>query len=97
MKSNAGCSVDRQPVAMITWWFTLVRTFVYKILGISRHSAQPHQAAALHTFNVFIPIGYDSVLRWTKANRTGAVVKLVPLWSVITVFVYVAVNFHGSI
>jgi hypothetical protein len=75
-KVSAGVSTIAAP---ITWWFALVRTFVYKILGIFGVSAQPYQAAAFHTFNVLIPIACDSVLRWTKANRTGAVVKLMPL------------------
>jgi hypothetical protein len=89
-------SVDGRSVATITRFLTLVRALVYDIVGSCGLSAQPHQLAAFHAFDIFIAIAYDAVLRWTLANRTRAVVKFVPLVSVASIFVKVDVNLHSS-
>jgi len=53
------------------------------------HFPQPHNPAAVHAFDVFIAATRDC---WTKANRTRAVVKFVPLGLAVYIFVHVNRN-----
>ena len=68
--------MNGRSITTITRFLTLVRTLVYRVLGICRLSAQPYEAAALHTFDIFIGVAQDAVLSWTQANRTRAVMQL---------------------
>lgn len=86
--------MDGQFVATIARFLILVRAPVYDILRFVWHSPQPHNPAAVHAFDVFIAATRDAVLSWTKANRTRAVVKFVPLG--LAVYIFVDVNRNSS-